>query len=55
MNPYGTAALVCFLVAFVASGSGAVLAYAKGLTNTAFFFGFLAVASITGFTYYGIQ
>lgn len=55
MNPYGTAALVCFIVAFVASGGGAVFAYVKGLTNTAFLFAFLAVASIAAFSYYGIQ
>lgn len=55
MNPYGTTALVCFIVAFVAAGGGAVFAYAKGLTNTAFLFTFLAVVSLGAFAYYGIQ
>lgn len=55
MNPFGTAALVCFIVAFVASGGGAVLAYAKRYTNTAFLFTFLAVVSLGAFAYYGIQ
>jgi hypothetical protein len=55
MNPYGTAALVCFLVAFAASGVGAIFAYAKRYTNTAFLFTFLAVISLGAFAYYGIQ
>lgn len=55
MNPYGTAALICFIVAFIAAGGGAVFAYMKQFTNAAFFFGFLAVVSIAAFAYCGIQ
>lgn len=55
MNPYGTAALVCFLVAFAASGVGAVFAYTKRFTNMAFLFAFLAVVSLGAFAYYDIQ
>lgn len=52
---YQPAALICFIVAFVASGSAAVFSYVKDYANTAFLFTFLAVVSIVAFAYYGIR
>lgn len=55
MNPYRSVALICFIVAFAASGTAAVAAATHGTRWAAYLFTSLAVVSMAAFTYGGIQ